>query len=354
MIYSIFGLILVVLGLLALALQRFYSSVPARELKRLAARGDHLAAALYRPVAYGASMRLFLWVVLAVSLSAGFLLLISSLVAWAAFAVVAASLATVIWLQSVRLTVRSAALAVHASPVISKILMHVHTPFNVVAQFVNAHRSHAPHSGLYEKEDLVALLRQQKEQLDNRITPAELELIERAVQFDDAKAADIVLPWNKVRLVKTDDHIGPVLLGELHTSGQSSFVVYKDKPDNVVGTLFLRDAVSAKAGGRVPDLMHQRICFVHEDFSLRQVLTALMQTGQFMVVVINAFEEAVGVITLEHLLVQLIGEDATEEIVYEDRAHVAAWKPVLQPVEVPVIDDGPEQIPSPEPTEVVE
>ena len=72
MILALLGALLILLGLVALALQRFYSSVPAKELKRLASRGDHLAAALYSPVAYGASMRLLLWSVFCLGLTSGF------------------------------------------------------------------------------------------------------------------------------------------------------------------------------------------------------------------------------------------------------------------------------------------
>jgi CBS domain containing-hemolysin-like protein len=107
-----------------------------------------------------------------------------------------------------------------------------------------------------------------------------------------------------------------------------------------VGTLFLRDAVAAKEGGQVRALMHSRLCFVHEDFSLRQVLQAFTRTGQFMVVVINSFAEPVGVITLGHLLAQLVGETAADDFdAFEDRAAVANWQP--QPVAVPVEDEGP-------------
>lgn len=353
MIAGIVGFALITLGLMALALQRFYSCVPAKELKRLAARGDHLAAALYRPVAFGASMRLLLWIVFASAMSGGFLLLIYSLNGWLGFGAALFSLAAAVWLLSIRLTVHSVRLAVWVAPVLRKVMQYAHPTLGFVANSVNRYRTHIAHSGLYEKEDLVALLRQQKEQSDNRISPADLELVERAATMDDLKAADIILPWSKAKPVKESDHIGPVLLGELHDSGQTSFVVYKDRPDKVVGTLLLRDAVAAKEGGVVRDLMQPNACYVHEDFSMRQVLNALAASGHSMVVVINAFEEAVGVITLQHVLAQLLGESAQEEIAYEDRKAVAAWRPQPQPAEVPIADD-PQRTPSPEPTEVVE
>ena len=356
MVATIFGLLLLLIGLFALALQRFYSSVPAKELKRLAARGDHLAEALYRPVAYGSTMRLLLWMVFGIGMTAGVLLVASGLVAPFAFVLIGLALVGVVLLQSVRLTVRSAKLAVTAAPALSWLLTYVHAPLSHVAKLVSHIRTHAPHSGLYEKEDLVDLLHQQKDQVDNRISEHDLELLARAAHFDDAQAADIVLPMSRVKLVSVDDHIGPVLLGELHDSGQNSFLVYEDSQEHVIGTLFLRDAVQAKEGGHVRSLMHPRLCFVHEDFTLRQVLQAFTQTGQFMVVVINAFEEPVGVITLGHLLSQLVGDRQADDFDrYEDRAAVAAFKPfVPEPVEelvpVPVEDEEP----SPESTEVVE
>src|ERR1700755_1965016 len=114
MVSALFGLLSILLGLTALALQRFYSSVPAKELKRLAAHGDHLAVALYRPVAYGRSMRLLLWTLYGLGLTTGFVLVMSAFVTPLAFIVVGLTIVGVIVLQSLRLTVRSAKVAVQA------------------------------------------------------------------------------------------------------------------------------------------------------------------------------------------------------------------------------------------------
>jgi len=355
MLLTIIGILLVVMGLVALALQRFYSTVPAKELKRLAARGDHLAEALYSPVAYGASMRLLLWAVFCLGLTGGFLLVLYNVTPLIAFAAVALSVAAVVLLQSLRLTVRSAHFAVKAAPALNWLMVYLHTPFDVAARLFNRYRHRTPHSGLYEKEDLLDLIEQQQKQPDNRIARHDLELLARAARFDDRQAADIVLPMSRVKLVKLDDHIGPVLLGELHESGQNSFLVYEETPDHVVGTLFLRDAIAAKEGGQVRQLIHPRLCFVHEDFSLRQVLQAFARTGQFMVVVVNAFEEPVGVITLSHLLSQLIGEHEVDDFdAFENRTAVAAYKPKEPELATEEVAAEEEEAPSPEETEVVE
>jgi len=345
MILLVCGLLLILFGLLSLALQRFYSSIPAKELKRLAARGDHLAAALYRPVAYGESMRVLLWTLFGLGFSIGILFITMVMVAPIAFIIISWAVVGMILLLSIRLTVHSAKLAVHAAPALTWALRYSHQPLAMVAKAINRLREHEPHTGLYEKEDLFALLEQQKDQLDNRITPHELDILERAVQMDHRQATDALLPMDKAKMVRMDDHIGPILLKELHDSGQNSFLVYEDSLEHVIGTLFLRDAVQAKEGGRVRDLVRPRLVFVHQDFTLRQVLQAFIRTNQFMVVVINSFEEALGVITLEHLLTELLGEGEDESMNYEDRIAVAAYHPPRKPVVAE--KEYEEQVPAP-------
>lgn len=362
MIAYALGFFLIFLGLWALALQRLYSSVPARELKRLAGRNDQLAAALYRVAAYGASARLLLWLVLGVALSLGFLLIISNVAPAVSFIVLTVvSLAAFVWLPSLRLTQRSAQFAAWCSPALAWLLVRVHGPFDRVSTFVNRYRElPGAHSRLYEKEDLLALLEQQKEQPDNRIQAADLELARRALRFADRQVSDLLLPRKQTHLVNADDTIGPVLLDQLHKQQQTVFLVYKDDKDNIIGVLNMSDAVRAKQGGRVFDLVRSDLIFVHEDFSLRQALEAFQQTGQSLASVINEFEEFIGVISLDSVLQELLGEMDNEHLPYENRNAIAAYQSSKsQSAEAPEVSEQAEgalstEGPSPEVTEVIE
>ena len=121
----------------------------------------------------------------------------------------------------------------------------------------------------------------------------------------------------------------------------------------------MHDAVSAKHDGRVFDLIRNDLTYVHEDFTLRQVLAAFQRTGQHLAIVINSFEEFVGVITFDNLIRELLGEMPAEEYDnYENRAAIAAYKPKqAEPAPQPDVaeEDQPEaEASSPEATEVVE
>lgn len=328
MVIYILGFSLLGVAFLALALQRLYSSVPARELKRLAGRGDRLARALYRVVAYDRSLRLLLWSALGVSLSVSFLLLIPVLPAAGSLVLLAAaSVLAFIILPSLQLTQNSAQFAARFVPLLVWILSRVQPVLGRAADALSKHHTVSTHSRLYEKEDFEHLLTKQQGQIDNRINQDDLDLMRRALAFGDRTAADIVQPRKDVHLVNADETIGPVLLDQLHKDKQLSFLVYKDSTENIVGSLSMRDAVKAKHGGRVLDLVRYDLTFVHEDFTLRQVLEAFQRTGQQLVVVINRFEEFLGVITLRQLTSELLGAASEEGMAYENRGAIAAYKP---------------------------
>lgn len=358
MIVLILSIVCLGFGVAALALQRLYSSVPAYELKRLSGQGDPIAHQLYRPVAHGANLRLLLWSVAVGGFAGGLALLYVAFAAWIAFLLTAIVLVgAMVWLPSLRLTTHTATFARVSAPAVTFLLQHLYPVLHPVSSLVKTHRDLGTHSRMYEKEDLVALLHQQKEQPDNRIAFEDLDLTHRALAFDERQAADIAIPRTQTHLVNADDTVGPILLDQLHKSGQTTFLVYKDAPESVVGSLSLKDAIAAKQGGRVMDLVRPDLSFVHEDFTLRQVLAAFHQTTQQLVVVINSFEEFVGTITLQQLLGELLGEQPESELQYDSRTQVAAFKredvrPPRVPEEVRVEPEEPAS--SPEAPEVVE
>lgn len=348
MIENAVAIALLLLAAGALALQRLYSALPVKELKRLAARGDALAAPLYRVAAYGSATRLLLWVIVVVGFSAGLELLLPNLASWAAFLLLLVSaVGMFVVLPSLRLTQNSARLAVWAAPLLVMVLSRTHGALDGIVRRLTRIRTLLDHSQLYEKEDLVNLLSAQKQQADNRISLQDLEIAQRAMQFGDKRAADIARPRSDAHLVDAEETIGPLLLDQLHKQNLSSFLVYKDTKENIIGSLAMSDAIKARQGGRVFDLIRSDLVFVNEDFPLPDVLAAMQKTGQRLVVVINSYEEFVGIITFEYLLGELLGDSIEKEAhSYENRSAIAAWTP--EPVLIPIASEEPQGEPEAE------
>jgi CBS domain containing-hemolysin-like protein len=89
--------------------------------------------------------------------------------------------------------------------------------------------------------------------------------------------------------------------------------------------LYLHDLVAQKASGSVRDIMRRKVTYVHEDFTLYQTLQAFIKTKQHLFVVVNSFEEYVGIITIEDVLERVIGKLIVDEFDrYDDLRAVAA------------------------------
>jgi CBS domain containing-hemolysin-like protein len=312
------------LALLALVLRKTYFYLPPTELRRQAARHDPLAATLWRAAAYGRSLQLFLWLVVGLGAGIGFVLfarvappvfgfMVIALALWFGFA----------WMPNRRLTKPGAQLAVWCTPTITWMMSLSQPVLRRIADFL-ARFPLAPHSGVYEKEDLLNLIERQQDQSDNRIAREELELARRALQFDTKYVRDVTVPRSRVKKVALTDPIGPVLMDELHATSHLRFPVYGDDKNTIVGTLFLQDIVEGEKGGTVADYADRQAFYVHEDDSLIEALVAFRAAKQQLLVVVNKAEEYVGIITVSDVLGQLIDLSSTVvDTSYDDKKSVA-------------------------------
>jgi len=327
MLNFIIGLVLAGCAVVLWVLQRSYQHVPAGELKRLARSGDEVAQLLYRAAAYGMSLRVVLGggaiVLVALALSCmvaavgtfpGVFLLLA-LVGVGAF----------VFVPGDELTHSSLWLAKQAAPALAWLLERLHPVIDAVTRFVQKHRHVHIHTGLYEKSDLANLLEKQKGQPDSRIAASEIDLLLHNLSFGDRLVGDALVPKRVVTMVAASDSIGPILMDELNKSGHSRFPVYDRKRDNIVGILYLHNLVGTRQTGKVADVMNRKMTFVHEEFTLYQTLQAFLRTKQHLFLVVNSFEELVGIITIEDVLEQMIGKPIVDEFDrYDDMRAVAA------------------------------
>jgi CBS domain containing-hemolysin-like protein len=327
MLNFIFGLVLAASAVTAWVLQRTYQHVPAHELKRLARRGDEVAQLLYRAVAFGMSLQVLLT---AAAIILGIFALVLMTNAMGTFLgvvvlLVLVGLGAMIFVPTDELTRSSLWLAKKAAPAIAWLLERVQPFIDFFVRGVRKHRHVTLHTGLYEKSDLVELLERQKGQTDSRISENEIGLLQHALTFGDKLVSDAMVPKRVAAMVSSKESIGPVLMDELAKSGHSRFPVFAEKRDNVVGILYLHDLVGAKHTGTVEHLMSHKLTYVHEDFTLFQALQAFLKTKHHLFLVVNSFEELVGIITIEDVLEQMIGKPIVDEFDrYDDLRAVAA------------------------------
>ncbi|HET9174707.1 MAG TPA: CBS domain-containing protein [Candidatus Saccharimonadales bacterium] len=325
MITFVLALVLLIFSVLGVALRKVYTYLPAKELKRQAEAGSTLGRQLWRVVSYGASLRVYLWLWIGVTAGGAFVLLARSIpwyvsvlaiafVLWVAFA----------WFPArIKVSGLEARITSLLTPLLAWQLHYLHPLLDrTVVRLVRAPGSR--HTNLYDTDDLLEQLERQQTQDDNRIPPALLERARQALHAHSFRVSELMLPRQQVRMVSDSDTIGLVMLDELHATGQSSFPVRKGTSDTVIGTLYLHD-LGLKTEGRVRDYMQAGVQYLHEDDSLDQALQAFYKTKQQSFMVINSFEEFVGIATLETIIRHLAGEAQADDFdQHHDIAAVAA------------------------------
>lgn len=310
----ILSILLVMVLLYAIILLKTYRHISAKELKREARSGDKLASSLYRVTGFGYSLDIFLWFVIGVSGGLLFALLSSHINFW----ISAVLISLMIWLGFAWLPKS------HGSYTGRLIARYSAKPLQIIIDFLYPLLSRIErqimkftpislHTGLYERQDLLDLLSQQKGQLDNRIPKEDLMIAQNALRFGEKIISEIMTPKRVIKFVNIEEQVGPVLMEELHKSGHSRFPVYEGKKDNFVGILYLRDVIKAKAGGSVRSLMVNKIYYVHDESSVSDVLQAFIKTHYHMFLVVNNFEEVVGLVTMEEVIEQIIGKPILDE-----------------------------------------
>lgn len=316
---------LILIFLKCLILHRVYHALPMSELKRRARGKDKNAHAIYKVAAHGGTFDLLVWL-FGIAGAIGLIIITAGYAWWAAAATILIIGVLTFWGPRPQPGGKLWSFAGATAPTVFKLLNFLFPVLDPLAKLLPATASVHTHTGFYEKEDLLALLDSQNKQVDNRIPEEDLKMAAGALSFGDKKVESVMTPLRAVRFVGEDEAIGPMLMDELHATGFSRFPVVKSKnaAPNVTGTLYMKDLIEHEGQGRVRDEAKYKACFINETCTLHQALDAILKNQHHLLVVVNNFEETVGVITLEDIIEQILGYKIVDEFdKYDDMRAVA-------------------------------
>jgi CBS domain containing-hemolysin-like protein len=139
------------------------------------------------------------------------------------------------------------------------------------------------------------------------------ELMERSVEFGQRTAGEIMTPRVRTISLETTDRAVEVLEAA-RTSGHSRFPVL-DQDENVVGTVHVKHAValppSERHTTRIKHLMVKPI-LVPDTLRLDPLLALLRKDGFQMAVVLDEYGGQAGIVTLEDVVEEIVGDIADE------------------------------------------
>lgn len=141
------------------------------------------------------------------------------------------------------------------------------------------------------------------------LSPAVRKIIDKAIQLPDLDVSDILLPRNQVQWI--DLHENPrESLAMARRTGHTRFPLCEGDLDRCVGIIHIKDIFRAGAGDSAPDFRKIRrpIATLGLEDGLMEALQRLLGLKVHMALVLDEFGGAVGVVTLERIIEELVGE----------------------------------------------
>ncbi len=210
-------------------------------------------------------------------------------------------------------------LAMFSAPII-RVLIWIFTPLNFLFGLWKKLVSkvlHLESDSKMSQEELLMLVEEVRE--GGTIDSEEGDLLKNAIEFNDMRAEDILT--HRVDLEAVDIESTKEEIAEVFT--QSKFArlpVYEDSIDNIIGILNMKDfydgtGITAKS---IRDIMTKPL-FVLKSEKIDELLKLLQETKSQMAVILDEYGGTLGIVTLEDILEELVGEiwDEHDEVTEE-------------------------------------
>ncbi|KAF1046196.1 HlyC/CorC family transporter [Xylophilus sp.] len=176
------------------------------------------------------------------------------------------------------------------------------------------------HPGPDSKDELIEVLAEAE---DNEVIGAESRvMLEGVLRLADLTAGDTMVAAPRMDLVDIDAPYDELLHLVIDTA-HSRFPVYSGERENIIGILLAKDLLKLQ---RAPELNIRALLrpavFVPESKNLNDLLREFRSTRSHLAVVIDEFGRVAGLITIEDVLEQIVGEIEDEFDIAEDEGDI--------------------------------
>ncbi len=173
-------------------------------------------------------------------------------------------------------------------------------------------------------EDVLEILRDAETQ--DIIDADAMSIIEGAMQVIDMRVDEIMIPRSQMVTVKASQD-PKTFLSDIMESAHSRFPVIGDNQDDVIGVLLAKDLLPLALENDLNWIKIREILrppsFVPESKRLNQLLKEFKETRNHMAIVVDEYGGTAGLITIEDVLEQIVGE-IEDEHDFDEETHIKA------------------------------
>ncbi len=173
-----------------------------------------------------------------------------------------------------------------------------------------------------DKEDLIEQLREAQE---HAVIDADaVSMMEGVMQVADLQVRDLMIPRSQMDVIDIEDPLEKILDIVVATA-HSRFPVMEGKRDNIIGVLLAKDLLKCLARHE-DDLrgMLRPAVFVPESKRLNVMLRDFRVNRNHIAIVVDEYGGVAGMITIEDVLEQIVGDIEDEHDIEEDDDNIVA------------------------------
>lgn len=156
-----------------------------------------------------------------------------------------------------------------------------------------------------------------------------LSIVEGAIQVTDMQVRDVMIPRSQMVVVQVDQNpreFMPLIISSAH----SRFPVASENPNEVVGVLLAKDLLPYALEGNLDQFdihQHLRKCtFIPESKRLNVLLREFRLTRNHMAVVVDEYGGIAGLVTIEDVLEQIVGQIEDEHDADDDDGNIKPFE----------------------------
>ena len=177
-------------------------------------------------------------------------------------------------------------------------------------------------SSIVTRDEIEQLVKSGEE--SGAIEESERRMIDGVIAFDETRVSEIMVPRVSMDALEVNQTIGDVI-AEIQDWEHSRIPVYSETPDDIVGVLYLKDMIPylrANAHSTPLSSFMRKPLFVPETMIVHDLFDIMKSDRIHFAVVVDEYGGTAGILTLEDLLEQIVGEIQDE---YDEEA-----EPIVQ------------------------
>jgi len=153
------------------------------------------------------------------------------------------------------------------------------------------------------REELASIISEETYGLD--VTMKERKMLGRVFELADAEAKNIMVPLINVQVIDVSSKVSDAMA--LFDKGYSRLPVSEGRTDNIIGMLAFEDVLFAEENREIREFI-KGVSYVPEVMPIYELYEVMQEKGEDVAIVVDEYGGAEGIVTLEDLLEEIVGE----------------------------------------------